>query len=226
MKLSKAEKRAFGRQLVEFLTDKASELSEAGFDPATRITQCEALNKLAEQIENGKLVAVATKLEATRASNKATSEAYTRASSEVKIIEGYLGKVHELVRQLHQIRAPHLTVQMKRDFVRQIAEFLTKQTQFLSDAGYSTANSISELTELADTANNKAIRQLVAKANSVIATAASNAALGEVYNLVSATIELIAGILGEEHTMVRQLRALRHQCPDPPRAAEASPTGE
>ncbi len=103
-KLNEKESREFVAHIIGTLEVQAPALTAAGFDPAVRISQLLEKSNLAAAMEVAQQEAEAAALKATAVSNEALSAAYKDASAAVDLIEGLLGKDHELVRLLRQYR--------------------------------------------------------------------------------------------------------------------------
>ena len=209
--MSEKEERASSQEVVNFLSDRSELLTTAGLDLSVVLEDCQTLLDSATLSETQQHTAFANKLLASSASGQALRAAYKRASGVVKMVEGYLGRDNEHVHGLHQLRDDNLTEQKKRDFIRQIIEFLTEQTQLLSAAGFDPAETITALTGLADTSDDKETFQHTATVSAVIATSASVASTAAAYKKVSETMEIVAGFLGEDHPIVREMRKIRNK---------------
>ncbi|WP_309720135.1 hypothetical protein [Armatimonas sp.] len=103
-KLTDADRRAFAHQVVEVLRLHAPQLSAAGFDVTTRLTQLEASAHEADVKEAAQLSAQQAALRATQESTTATDDAYDFASKSVSLVEGILGKDDPLVTVLRGLR--------------------------------------------------------------------------------------------------------------------------
>lgn len=103
-KLTDADKRAFTDKVIAGLTGNTAALVTAGWDPAQRITNLtnghdtvSADETLISQLEVAMATAVATR-------RKDLEDNYDLASATVSMVEGFLGKDHPFVIDLHQIR--------------------------------------------------------------------------------------------------------------------------
>ncbi|MCX6896028.1 MAG: hypothetical protein NTZ16_11125 [Verrucomicrobia bacterium] len=87
------------------LTPYTAELTAKGFDPASRVTQLTGAGELIESA--GKLRKAAEKAASDAIKNEqmVRDQFYTLASSTVSLVEGLLGKNHELPVKLRSLRA-------------------------------------------------------------------------------------------------------------------------
>ena len=104
MALTEGQQRAFARNILEILRDHEQELKDAGFDPQARTAQLEQLAQDAEDKEAAQTAAREAHLQATSVSQSATKAAYDNASAAVDLISGLLGKNHELVKVIKNLR--------------------------------------------------------------------------------------------------------------------------
>ena len=102
-----------------------------------------------------------------------------------------------------------LTHDQKRAFIHKIIEVLEENTQALSDAGFDVADRLIELNDAWALEEDSEAKQIQAMAASKAATEKSNTDLAAAYNLSSATVELIVGILGKDHPLVEVLKNVR-----------------
>ena len=102
--LTEAKQRDFSRQVLEVLKSKSAELSEAGFDSQARIAELETKSADANTAEAEQRVAEEVKQQKTAASNAKRTELYEQASATVSLMEGLLGRSHQIVHQLRQVR--------------------------------------------------------------------------------------------------------------------------
>ena len=87
--------------LTELNTDM---LTAEGFSPTETITKIRAEIVKADASEAAKIEAFKAAEVATTAAEKDLAEAYKTTSSMIKIIEGYLGSDHPLVKELKALR--------------------------------------------------------------------------------------------------------------------------
>ena len=224
--MTEEQQRIFARNVVHILTDRSEDLVADGFDPTDRISEGETLNDLAELQETKQHNAATVKSMLVSVARRAVRDAYKAASNVVKTMTGYLGREHPRVHELRLLRDGSMNEDKRREFALQIIEFLGLHTQFLSDAGFDPADTITALTGLSDVADTKVAQRELAKADARGATLVSVAATEDAYKTASLTVEIAAGILGEDHQVVIQLRSLRH--PDSGTAPEGDTeeTGE
>jgi hypothetical protein len=117
-----------------------------------------------------------------------------------------------------------LTEADQRAFSHQVLEVLRQNSAKLSAAGFDTSGRAGALEAKTDAAETREAEQLQAKEALLRATVASTTSTQEAYDLASATVNLIEGILGKDDPLVRLLRGLRpgmHH--DPPTKPPASP---
>lgn len=103
----------------------------------------------------------------------------------------------------------NLTESKKRDFVKQMIVLMTNNTQVLTDAGYDPTAKVTELQGQSDAAGQAEVAQQEAMAKYKEATTASQEALDAAYRNASATVDLIAGLLGKNNTLVLELKKMR-----------------
>ena len=87
------------------LTPYTAELTAKGFDPASRITQLTGAGALIESADKLRLQAEQGVAAATQHEREVRDQFYTLASSTVSLVEGLLGKSHELPVKLRSLRA-------------------------------------------------------------------------------------------------------------------------
>jgi hypothetical protein len=80
----------------------AAELKAAGYDPTSRITQLSGAGKL---IESAAKTSAAAQEVATTATQDVRGQFYTLATATVSLVEGTLGKGHELAVKLRGLRS-------------------------------------------------------------------------------------------------------------------------
>ena len=102
-----------------------------------------------------------------------------------------------------------LTHDQKRAFIHKIIEVLEENQQALNDAGFDVADRLIELNDAWALEEDSEAKQIQAMAASKAATEKSNTDLAAAYNLSSATVELIVGILGKDHPLVEVLKNVR-----------------
>lgn len=107
----------------------------------------------------------------------------------------------------------------KRDFVARVTTILDQNKQLLINEGYDPAAKITQLKSKIEVALQKEAvqRETIAKAKN--ATKETNQATKEAYTEASATVELMAGLLGKDNSLVVELRKLRK----PKRAKKTTP---
>ena len=103
------------------------------------------------------------------------------------------------------------TETQRRAFTRSILEILRDHENELNDAGFNTQTRITQLEQLTQEAEDKEAAQVAAREAHLQATAASRSATKTVYGAASATVELIVGLLGKEHKLVKAIKNLRDE---------------
>jgi hypothetical protein len=102
-----------------------------------------------------------------------------------------------------------LTDADRRAFSREVLEVLRQNAARLSAAGFDVTGRVTELGSANQTADVKEAAQLTAQQAAVRATQESSDANDHVYDLASASVNLIEGILGKDDPLVISLRQLR-----------------
>lgn len=97
----------------------------------------------------------------------------------------------------------------KRDFASQVAVITEQNAELLINAGFDPVNRVTALREKVDTTEKAEGRQKEAQAAALDATKHANNSLKAMYDDASAVINLIEGLLGKDHSLVRKLRQLR-----------------
>lgn len=97
----------------------------------------------------------------------------------------------------------------KRDFLAQLIIILEQNAQLLSDKGFDPAAKITQLKEELTTADEAEARQAEAMAAAKDATKVANQTLDVAYTDGSATVDLIAGLLGKSDNLVLEIKKLR-----------------
>lgn len=97
----------------------------------------------------------------------------------------------------------------KRDFVTQVTTILDQNKQLLINEGYDPAVKIAQLKSKIAVALQKEAVQREAAAKAKNATKETNQATKEAYTEASATVELMAGLLGKDNSLVVEMRKLR-----------------
>ena len=97
----------------------------------------------------------------------------------------------------------------KRDFVTQMVNIMKNNTKLLIDKKYDPADKIAELTQQGKDSDQAEARQRDAVKAAKDATELANTSLDIAYDNASATVELMAGLLGKTHNLVLELRKLR-----------------
>ena len=113
-----------------------------------------------------------------------------------------------------------LTEADQRAFSHQVLEILKKNSARLSAAGFETSGRVVAVEAKTHTADIDEAGQTQAKEALLRATATSTTSTTEAYDLASASVNLIEGILGKDDPLVKVLRGLRpamhHDTPTKP----------
>ena len=208
--VSKRKQRAFPRDLVAYMREKAAGLTEAGFDPAQRIAVNTSYAVAAEQREGEQRARAAEARLATKASWQALNTAYREASAVISLVKGYMGRRHPFVKNLHKLRQFPLNRARKLSFVLRMKEWLKKNASLLREAGLDPDPLITAIRGQVDEVARTNGRMLGARADLRKATKLSRKAADESYRQASRTIMIAAGLLGNDHELVREMRKLRN----------------
>jgi len=87
------------------LTPYTEELKGKGFDPASRVTQLTGAGPLIESAHKLRVAAEKSASDAVQHEQDVRGQFYTLATTTVSLVEGLLGKTHELSVKLRQLRA-------------------------------------------------------------------------------------------------------------------------
>lgn len=101
---TESKKRDFVSQTITIMEQSSETLSEAGFDPAERISQLKTELTAADDAEGRQQEAQAAAMDATKLSKATLKIAYDDASAAINLIEGLLGKDNSLVHKLRKLR--------------------------------------------------------------------------------------------------------------------------
>ncbi|MGQ8338408.1 hypothetical protein ACUNWD_17770 [Sunxiuqinia sp. A32] len=96
-----------------------------------------------------------------------------------------------------------------RDFVQQVLVIVNQNASLLTDAGFDPTPRTGQLQTELQTADDAEGAQQNAQAAALDATKVAQQTLEVAYNDASAVVNLIEGLLGKDHGLVRQLRQLR-----------------
>ena len=96
-----------------------------------------------------------------------------------------------------------------RDFVSQMIVMVNQNAGLLIDAGFDPTARIEMLQGKLQTADDAEGEQQKAQAAALDATKLANETLKLAYDDASAFVNLIEGLLGKDHSLVRKLRQLR-----------------
>ena len=104
---------------------------------------------------------------------------------------------------------PNLNDAGKRDFVNQIISLLDQNAATLTGEGYDPANKSTSLKTKSQIAQEAEVNQQEALIKARTATQLAQESLIEAYKEASATVELLAGILGKDHPLLHEIRKMR-----------------
>lgn len=102
-----------------------------------------------------------------------------------------------------------LTESKKRDFVNQLITIMEQNAQLLTDKGFDPAAKIDQLKQEIETAEVAEAKQADAAAAAKDATKLAQDTLDVAYTDGSATVDLIAGLLGKNDNLVIEIKKLR-----------------
>ncbi len=97
----------------------------------------------------------------------------------------------------------------KRDFINQLLLAMENQTVVLTDAGFDPTTKIAGLKLKSDDADNAEVKQQESMATSKDATQLAQNSLNAAYAEASATVELMTGLLGKNHNLIKEIRKMR-----------------
>ncbi len=97
----------------------------------------------------------------------------------------------------------------QRDFVSQFILLITNSAEEMIAAGYDPAELIAKLQQELDGANAAEAAQTDAEIAAQNATKAAQQTLTQAYTSASNAVELVAGLLGKNHKLVKEIRKLR-----------------
>lgn len=103
-KMNESGKRDFVQQMITILQQNTPLLTEKGFDPAVKIAQLQEELVAADDAEGRQTEAKMAAKDATELAQNTLSTAYNDGSSTVDIVAGFLGKNHNLVKELRKLR--------------------------------------------------------------------------------------------------------------------------
>ena len=92
-------------KVADALGPYAADLTAKGFDPASRITQLTGAGPLIEGAGRSRKAAEQAATDAVKNEQAIRTQFYTLATSTVSLVEGLLGKDHELTVKLRGLRA-------------------------------------------------------------------------------------------------------------------------
>jgi len=98
------KKRDFIRQMIVVVELNQTSLSEAGFDPATNLTELKTKNTKVITAKAEQLEIRAALKDATVEAGSTLDAAYKQASDFANIISGLLGKKNEIVKEIRKMR--------------------------------------------------------------------------------------------------------------------------
>lgn len=117
-----------------------------------------------------------------------------------------------------------LTESKKRDFVNQLITIMEQNKQLLTDKGFDPAAKIEQLKQEIETAGEAEAKQADAIAAAKDATKLAQDTLNVAYTDGSATVDLIAGLLGKKDNLVIEIKKLRKTGGGPkPKSAPVQP---
>ncbi len=103
----------------------------------------------------------------------------------------------------------NLSEARKRDFINQLLLAMENQTTVLIDTGFDPTTKIAGLRLKSDGADASEVKQQEAMASAKDATKLAQESLDVAYTEASATVELMTGLLGKEHNLIKEIRKMR-----------------
>ena len=97
----------------------------------------------------------------------------------------------------------------KRDFLSQLILLMESKADEFMQAGYDPTNKIDELKKLSDEAQGDEAKQQQALALAKDATKKAQTSLKTAYKEASNAVDLIAGLLGKDHNLVKEIKKMR-----------------
>lgn len=97
----------------------------------------------------------------------------------------------------------------KRDFSKQIIALLESNAEVLTNVGYDPTEKITELRDQSQQAEDAEAKQTEAEVEAKNATENAQKTLTTVYKNAAATVDLITGLLGKDHNLVKEIKKMR-----------------
>jgi aminopeptidase N len=104
---------------------------------------------------------------------------------------------------------PRLTNARQHDFISQMIKILNNHQETLQKDGFESIKHLRELTELQEISENDRQKQVQLQAAALEATHKAQSSLKQAYQKASNMVDLLTGILGKDHEMVRQIKKMR-----------------
>lgn len=97
----------------------------------------------------------------------------------------------------------------KRDFISQLILTMENRAAEFTAAGYDPTAKLEELKQKSANAEEAEVAQQKAKAAAKDSTVVAKASLKEAYTSASDAVELMAGLLGKNHNLIKEIRKMR-----------------
>jgi hypothetical protein len=104
---------------------------------------------------------------------------------------------------------PYLTEAQKRDFISQMAVLTEESSDLIREQGFDPADRIKVLKETLQEARNAEGEQVEAAVRLKDATKKSQEKLTIAYDVASKTVDLFVGLLGKDHSLIKEIRKIR-----------------
>lgn len=102
--MTESKKRDFISQMIELILNNQGRLTEAGFDPSTKLETLQTKSGTAKADEAKQQEAKAALKEATATSVASLKDAYSLASNFADLISGLYGKDDPMVQEIRKMR--------------------------------------------------------------------------------------------------------------------------
>uniref|UniRef100_UPI0032177B99 hypothetical protein n=1 Tax=uncultured Draconibacterium sp. TaxID=1573823 RepID=UPI0032177B99 len=103
----------------------------------------------------------------------------------------------------------YLNEAKKRDFITQMTVITEDNFNVIAEHGFDPTNRIKILKEVLEEARTAEGEQIDAAVKAKEATKKSQEKLSKAYEEASKTVELLAGLLGKNHSLIKQIRKIR-----------------
>lgn len=104
---------------------------------------------------------------------------------------------------------PYLKEAQKRDFISQMIVLSQDSSAIITEQGFDLGKRIDTLKVMLEEARQAEGEQIEAMVKAKEATIKSKEKLSKAYAEASKTVDLFAGLLGKDHSLIREMRKLR-----------------